>query len=255
MPTPGYPTVGYIRARSDLRRHMGKANPVFEALDLGSMETVHLFDDFLGDTINTDLYATAANGTASAAFTITATRDGVIAATSGTDDNGCCSIFSAGTWYGDAKAGMECRLKVDAVTQLHLEVGFADAVPGSNTGAVNDIDTPTAYATDMAVLAMDTDQTLKTLAFVTAGTAFTTTATTLSSPTLPTAGTYMTVRVQLVGNSAECWVDGKRVASHQGDYIEGGNPLGLWVYCQARSASAARVPSVDYFRAWQDRNI
>ncbi len=202
-------------------------------------------------------WSTAAAGTAGVQLAIPSTKllNGAAVAESGTDDNAASSAIHHLTWNGDQNCGMMARVKFSAVTSLSFDVGFVDAVPGAAGSAISDVDTPAATATDCAVLHMDTDQTLTTMAFVTAGSTFTTTKTTLASPALttPTADTYMNIMIQLVGNAAYCWVNGVHVASHTGDKVEGGNLLAPWLYVRARAGSANRKLTADFVMAWQDR--
>lgn len=254
---PIYPAEGYPLSRAQLRKRMGKDDPLFNFASRYALRDSVLFvDDFLGDTINLDNYAVANSGGSGAAdFAVNVQRDGVIQGATGTTDNGSISLITPLIYYGDANCGMEARFKCDVVTGYNFEVGFIDAVPGSDAGAISDIDTPAANATDCAVLTIDTDQTLTTLAFATAGSTFTTTKTVPTGPiTNLAAATYATVRIQLAGNTAHCWVNGKKIATHNGNKVEGGNALALWVYVRTRNTTA-KVFALDYLAAWQDRNV
>lgn len=261
---PLYPMIGSPMSLKELKRGVSGRGPLQSFLrNFAYPDQVFFFDDFLGDTINLDNYALAkGGGTADASFAIAVARGGTIANDTGTDDNNYTSLIMPLNWYGDANAGMEVRLKFNAVTSLNFEVGFADAAQA--TGVVNDEDTPTGSGSDFAVVSMDTDETLKTLGFYTDGstTGQGIKATTLAGVpgltggTTPVANTYLTVRVQLAGNSAFCWVNGKRVASHDDDpegNVEGGVALAPWIYVRCRAGAAARIATVDYIAAWQDR--
>lgn len=207
-----------------------------------------------------------AGGTADANFAIPSTkvRNGVITATTGTDDNNSLSLAGQLIHRGADNAGMEVRLQLDVVTGFNLEVGFIDAVPGANASGVSDVDTPAAAFTNGAVFQIDTDQTLATLATVTKGDAASQAiaATTLTSPTTLTAATYMTFSVQMVqagSSSSICnvlfFIDGKLVARHQAaaGAVNAATLLATWIYLRTRNTTA-KVPTVDYIAHWSDRN-
>ena len=169
-------------------------------------------------------------------------------------DNGSQSLVGPIIYSGANNAGMEVRLKNDIVTDLNLEVGFIDAVPGSNASGVTDDDTPTAVFSDGAVIQIDTDQTLATLALVTKGAAVTIRATTLTSPiTVPTAATYWTFRCQLVGQKAYFWVNGVLVPhAVTVNHITAATLLAPWIYVRTRDTTT-KLTDVDYVDLWADR--
>ena len=219
-------------------------------------------DDFDG-ALDTTFWAVANSGGTSAANFAVDAPCGTITGDTGTTDNGSISLVSDFKFKGDQNCGMEIAIQTDIVADFNLEVGFASAVPGSNASVVSDVDTP-AITADAAILTVDTDQTLTTLAFVTDGSTANqdVKATTISgAPGLtngnfPVAATYMVVRIELSGNSAYCYINGKLVASHDDDpqgNIEGGTGLGIWVYCRTRSTTAV-FPKIDYVEYWQERS-
>lgn len=222
-------------------------------------------DDFLGDTIDLNYYAVAnSSGSGAANFAINVQNGtGVIRGTTGTTDNGSVSLVGPIIYRGDNNAGIWVRFKVDDITSLNFEVGFIDAVPGSNASGVSDVDTPAATMGDGALLQMDTDQTLTTLAFVTVGSTANQTvkATTLTGTTTPTNATFMDVVVQLISNDAFCIVnDGgaARVAHTNGTgnnsagFVEGGVSLAPWVYVRTRNTTTKNF-DIDAIATWSDR--
>jgi hypothetical protein len=80
----------------------------------------------------------------------------------------------------------------------------------------------------------------------------TTTPTTLTGFTTPTAATYYTVRIQLIGDAAYCWVNGVLRASHTGSKVEGGNLLRPWVYVRTRDTTD-HLTDIDYVELWANR--
>ena len=139
----------------------------------------------------------------------------------------------------------------------------------ASNSAINDIDTPTITngAADVALVGMDTSQTLITMAFITDGSTsnMNTTKTNLGTRT-PTNATYMTVRVQLAGpaatNAASCWVldeNGAIVenASHGAalaSQIEGATLIHPRFFIEPVTTPAARTVDIDYWRVWQNRS-
>jgi hypothetical protein len=246
---------GYPLSRVELSK-MGGVGPLYRFLEkYATRDVVRMFDDFTGDTINLDLYALANSGGAGAAnFATQVLANGVVRGATGTTDNGSISLVGPIIYSGANNAGMEVRLKVDVVTGYNLEVGFIDAVPGSNASGVSDVDTPTAAFADGAVLQIDTDQTLQTLAFVTKGAAVTIQATTLTTPiTVLTAATYVTVRIQTVGQKVYLWVNGTLVPhAVTVNHITAATLLAPWIYARTRDTTAKLV-DLDYVDLWADR--
>lgn len=229
---------------------------------LAHRDVVYWRDDFDQDTINLDYYTVDidAGGTN---FAVPATRqvNGVIVGATDNTDNDGAGIAGVGIWSGDNNCGMEVRLKMDVVTDLQLELGFANIITDQKLPVVTDVDTPASGngGTDIAVFHIDTDQTLTTMAFVTDGSTsnMNCTATTLSPVFTPTADTYHVYKIQLAGDQASAMVDGARLVSHGaliGSRIEGGSLLRPFVFFRNRSA-AVKTCTIDYIRVWQDRAV
>jgi hypothetical protein len=259
------PSGGYPLSFRELKK-FSQRGPMYRYLEsLAKGSRVELFDDMLPSTMIATNWAVAnSSGTSAASFAALAdTADGVLQGDTGTDDNGSISLIGQHVaWYGDQNCGMEIRLKTDVVTDFNIETGFATAAPGSNAAVFTDVDTPT-IVTDSAIFAVDTDQTIVTAAFGTDGSTSNQDVKRTSlagipgftAGNLPVAATFYTVRIQLIGNSAYCFVNGKLVASHDDDpqgNIEGGTKVAPWVYCRTRSTTAV-FPEIDYIWVWQDR--
>ena len=149
--------------------------------------------------------------------------------------------------------------------RLARSIGFTDALSDETLPAVTDVDTPATGngATDVAVVHLDTDQTLTTAAFVSesTGSAFACQKVNLGTWT-PTAATYYTVRVQLATNNAFCKVfdssDPRRpilVANGEKGLtsaLEGGTAVRPHMLFGTRNTSA-KVVDIDLIRVWQDR--
>ena len=224
----------------------------------------YIEDDFIEDTISTTRWNLAADGTATT-FAWAIARSGTIQGSTGSSDDGAMAINGDAMWYGDANAGMEVRFKLDVVTAFQIEIGFTDALSDETLPAVTDIDTPATGngATDVAVLHLDTDQTLTTAALVgeSTGSAFAAQKVAVGTWT-PTAGRYYTVRVQLGTNAGIVKVFDSNtptrpilVASgEQGlpSLLEGGTAVRPHAYFRTRDTTA-KVVDLDFIRVWQDR--
>lgn len=260
MASPQVPNSGTLLEQRYVDRAAGARNsPLNRYLTrFASHSTRYFRDDFEVDTINLDNYALGNGAGASAvAFAIAVVEGGTIIGTTGTANGVTASesLIMPLTWYGDRNAGMEVIFKPSALTEIKVEVGFIDAVPGSNTAGINNIATPTFFAADGALFLFDHTGSTTTCGFYTVGSttgqpdAVTAVTSTLSSTV------WNRVRVQLIGNNAMCWMNGQLVANHQTDadgYVEGGVALAPWIYLRANSA-ATKSLSVDQIEVWAER--
>jgi hypothetical protein len=110
---------------------------------------------------------------------------------------------------------VEVRLQTSSITDLNLNIGFADAIPAAAAKIVSDIDTPAVTTmADGAIYAIDPSQTLVTAALVCVGTSTAVNKVNVAPVTAPfgvlTAGVYAIIRVELVGNGQ---ISGKSVAN------------------------------------------
>ena len=218
------------------------------------------FDDFDGDAINLDYWALNSD-TNAADFVHNAQANGVVRGATSANDNEATSMLGPAIYFGDRNCWMEVRFKIDTITNVQFEVGFVDAVTDKTLEVVTDVDTPAVGngAGDVAVIHMDTDQTLTTAAFVTEGSTASQdpTATTLDPAFTPTAATYHTVRIGVAGNVPFFLLDGSEYGTEAhgnavASQIEGGTALAPWIFVMARSA-ADRLFDVDYVAFGQDR--
>ncbi|MCR4342204.1 MAG: hypothetical protein NUW01_20185, partial [Gemmatimonadaceae bacterium] len=150
-----FPRSGSLLEARTLGRVGASHSPLVQYLSRFASQSKRYFrDDFEGDAINLDNYALGNGGGASAtAFAIAVAEGGTISATTGTANGVTASesLIMPLNWYGDRDAGMEVIFKPSALTEIKIEIGFIDAVPGSNTSGVNNIATPTFYAADAAL--------------------------------------------------------------------------------------------------------
>lgn len=272
MPNHLLPTKGYRHSLEMLKRVPGAASDHDELYQylkrFATADRVYRIDDFDRKAIDsTNLWSVANGGGAGvASFATNVQNNGVVRATTGTanDATASASLIGQLNKYGDLNAGLEVRFKFEtSIAALKFEVGFIDAVPGSNAGGVTDEDTPTLVAGDAALVSLDTSETYTKLGFYTKGSTASQNAARTSLSGIPglTSGTdiiistYLTVRIQLLTNYAYCWVNGALVASHDtqaAGHVEGGVALAPWVYVAANSATSKSM-DVDYVEYWQDR--
>src|SRR3990167_854854 len=226
-------------------------------------------DDFIEDPLSTTRWNLAADGTATT-WEWSVARNGTIQADTGSTDNGYVAINGDAIWLGDQDAGMEVRFKIDVVTGFTFEIGFTDTLSDETLPAVTDIDTPATGngATDVAVLHLDTDQTLQTAELVgeSTGGAFAAQKTTLLNAAgsaalwTPSAATYYTVRVQLNGDHAFCKVfDSNNASTHilkaEGglrSMLDGASLIRPHILFGTRNTTP-KVVDIDYIRVWQNR--
>ena len=223
-------------------------------------------DDFAEDTISATRWnvsnTAAGDGTN---FAWTAARSGTVQGSTGASDDHAISINGDALWYGDANCGMEVRFKIDVVTGLSFEIGFTDALTDEDLPAVTDVDTPTTGngATDVAVIHLDTDQTLTTAALVGESTGKPYAAQKANIATwTPSAATWYVVRVQLETDGAFCKIFDTTTPS-QPVLVSGsdtGKPLMLDGATAVRPHmlfrtrnTTPKVVDIDYIRCWQDR--
>ncbi len=230
-------------------------------------DTVFVFDDFTGDTLNTFLWAVDGDtGTTSFANLAAGSTvaNGVAAGATSTDDNEAVSIYGHPVWQGDKNCGMEIRWKMVTAPEagFFFEMGFTDPLSDYTLPAMNDIDTPsiTNGAVTVAVLACDSSQTATTAQFLTDGDSTYTTAKVAVGTFTPTADTWYTTRIQLIGDTGICSVFNSDTASARTlisevsavSKVEGGTLVQPWAIFGNRDTTGF-APQIDYIAVWQDR--
>ncbi len=170
-------------------------------------------------------------------------------------------ILGSKKYFADAFPFVELGLWVSQVTDFSMVIGFADAIAASAGDIVSDIDTPAvATVADGAFYAIDTAQTLKTAALVCVGTS-TAVSKTVVSPTaapfgVPTAATFIRIRVQLEGNgqvlgpsTARLFVNDALVAENFGG--PDSEKLLVPVFFHKTPGGTALVTDIDYVKVGQ----
>lgn len=217
-----------------------------------------IFDDFNEDTINLDRWALV-HDTNATDFAIAAGAGGTIQGTAGNTNDEGIGIYGINNWYGDLNCGMEVRIKFDQITNGQFEIGFADTATNFKDPIVSDIDTPTVGngAGDFATIVRDTGETLKTAALVTKGSTPYAAAKSNLGTFAPTAATYFTARVQLIGDNVFAAIfnnaGGLVTSTSAVSAIEGGTAVRPYVNVN-RIATADVVATIDYIKVWQDRS-
>jgi len=256
----------HMMGRRHLARFTGPRDPLGQFLTMYAWRDVvanHANDPhFLGDTLETNFWTTNA-GTGATAFAVPATPGlgGTITGATGTDGtagNRVVNLYGAPVWKGDNNCGMEVRLKVSAVTSIEFALGFIDTHDTITTAVplFGDIDTPTLAAGigDAALVGMDTAETLATLALAGVGSGGLAAAHKTAIGTLaPTADTFMTIRLQLIGNDAFVSIDdgGTQTTASKTTCIEGGT-LVRPILAISGVTNTSRTYTLDYWYVWQD---
>lgn len=231
------------------------------------------FDDLkmTNITFNTDPWTVTKDAGVSAP-TPAVIAGGGVEITTGTGNGDGLNMVGLAAYSGNANAGIEVRFKVSAITAVGVNIGFANAVTTDNTAlAVTDGDgTPTfqASATEAAIWSFRPQDTITTPRFVTNGVGQTAVGETILGPDgaalAVVADTYMSVRVQLLGDtgSALCATFGASnnlLSATVIDKIAGGTVGGItpatllvpYIGIQ-NTTTTSRVVTIQYIRKWMD---
>lgn len=261
-----------------LRRIMAYSRlyPFIEHHSLNIVQMLPGGDDFLGDTLRTDIYTVSNGGGASAASpVITAnTLNGVCDFVTGTaGDSTASSELSSGLAFrGDRSCVLVACLSLDIITGVKAEVGFTDV--NNDPGAVNVKATPSFNATDCALWCLDTNDNGNWEGLA-ANNQDTSPMATVEAGISPEAGTFEWLMVELLrtdSSSNQCAVIFRRFTQaglmtfgpEVGSNAIGGqaDPQGPnsdvlltpWIYVEARNATSKTL-SLDYWNAWQFRTV
>lgn len=253
----------YIKSTKGLRR-------VHDYAALGGMlfpslrQNVFYFEDDFSGTLNGD-YWTSSVDTTGTDYAWAAGQNGLLKGITHTDSgDGAGLRFKNAVFSGDLNAGMEVRMKIDNVTAVVYDLGFADALTDVKDTGLGDIDTPTTAngIGDCAIVGLDTSQTLKKAALVGTNSGAGTTKSLLylretTTGWAATADTFFTVRVQLQGNNAWAMVfdENQNIVvepTYLASALEGGTAVFPYLTASTLTTAAKNV-YVDYATVWQDR--
>lgn len=234
-------------------------------LDMSAKFT--LIDDFQGTWLITDAASgpgdvwssTAGAGTGNAgAVTVTNSLNGEITIKSASDDGTNAQNTSLMTgqnlgWKANSGGlAVEARLKVDAVTDVYVGIGFTDTIsttvelPVHATAGAIDSDADNAVA-----IFFDTDATAD---FITIGGVKATVDTSpQASATAMVADTYIILRIEVSAAGAITgYINGTAIGSAVADAVTVTTALTPFVAVSNRGA-AQRVLTVDYIKVEQNR--
>lgn len=254
----------------ELQRIMGYSR-LYPFMEFHSLDVVQMRpggDDFIGDTLSTDLYTVSNGGGASAASPVITggALNGVCDFVTGTaGDSTASSELSTGlNFRGDHGAVMVACLTLDVITGVKVEVGFTDVA--TDPGAVNVKATPSFTATDCALWCFDTNDNVYWEG-LSANNGSTSPMANVEAAISPVAATYEWLMVELIPSdtgSNECTVAFRRFSAAGGLTYESiggtGTNQGVnsnvlltpWIYVEARNATSKTL-SLDYWNAWQMR--
>ena len=268
-----------MRFAPALRRVMGYSRlyPFIEQHSLNVVQMLPGGDDFMGDTLRTDIYTVSNGGGASAASpVITAdSLNGICDFVTGTaGDSTASSELSTGLAFrGDRSCVMVALLAVDIITSVKIEVGFTDVA--TDAGAVAIKATPTFNATDCALWVLDTNDNTNWEG-VAANNGDTSPMATVEAGISPTAATNEWLMVELLRTdsaNSQCAVIFRRFTEAgqmtYGPEVGSSTAIGgqadpqgpnsnvlltPWIYVEARNATSKTL-SLDYWNAWQFRTV
>jgi hypothetical protein len=171
------------------------------------------------------------------------------------------NLYGPPIWLGNNGLLLVARLKASAITSLQFEMGLIDTMTTITTPApaVTDIDSVPTFAGglgDAAVIAMDTSQTLTTLGLACKGSSAVNAGSTDSfGGTAPTAATYMTFSLGVIGNAVFARIDhkdGSTFSVSRAAGINGATLVRPWFFLGGLAASN-RDLDIDLVRIVMDR--
>ena len=221
---------------------------------------VEQFDDFLGDTLRTDVWAVFSGSDAQAADPVTAATAGVNGELSMvTGNDGTTTVAVNGTQInGDlnwkANQGelfFETRLKVSAITDGVIFAGFTEQAAALEMPFTLAGTTLTSGATDGVGLLFDTGATTDN--FWGQGVKAGTDATQIDTGEAPVADTYIRLGVKVDSDGiATYYVNGTQVGDPQASAVTVSTAL-CPVVCAFAETATSRTVTVDYIVTSQGR--
>jgi len=252
---------GLDLTRAALKKYYSTGHRMYPFFAPNMWDIFKVEDDFDGPIIETNKWTVGNGGGASAAsFAVSVGRNsGQISGVTGTagDNTASATITSGRHFRGDQNPVMICRLTVDVITSVKIEVGFRDAIT-TTAAAHNVVDvraTPTFTATDGVVWILDTNDNVYWEGVAVAnGTA----ATTVEAAISPVASTFEYLQVALVDGVAfysRFDANGRRTYGPiaQAAAVTATVLLAPFVCVEARNASSKEL-FVDYIWAGQARS-
>lgn len=214
---------------------------------------VHFFDDFMGDTINLDLYVVNADG-GGTAFAHNAQHNGVIRGTGDGTDGDITNIYSPPMWRADA-GGLTFEARVNFITSLadgETFIGLSDAATDENPIQVSTVDALTTTASNAVGFTYTGAGTANWKAVSVNGDADGTVITcNTGGVTTPVVGTWQTFKIHVnADGDADYYIDGV----HQGtEALAVSASTLLNIFVAQEEGGTARSTDIDYFEVWAGR--
>lgn len=220
---------------------------------------VSLFDDFLGDAINLDHYVIPTKGSdgATVDFAVTSgSTGGVITGTTGAGAGGTYAAngiqLGGSLQWKAASGGLEfsTRLKISAITNVAIFVGFSDQVSALEEAASLSGTTFTTNATDAAGFLFDTAATTDTIRCV--GVKAGVDATDVDTALEFVADTYIILGVRLSTDGHATFLVNDSAVAYVEDAVTTTVALAPYIGVCARAA-ATRTCAIDWMLTQQNR--
>lgn len=209
--------------------------------------------DFLIKALDTTNFWTVASGATATTWAVLAAVGGYIRGVTGTTaaTSGLQLSIPQKYWKGDNGAILHCLLKISAITEIRVEIGFVDALPAVNTTVVNSLVTPTFNTTVAgAVFVFDHTGSTTTMGLYAIGSDVAANKTAVTTPA-PVADTLYPVTVVLQADKAFLYLGDADTPTASAD-IQGGDGL-LPVISVKGSNTSSKNVDVDVFHPFSGR--
>lgn len=157
-------------------------------------------------------------------------------------------------WTPSAGAGVAILYRPSAITEIRLEMGFADALPAVNTNIVNSLTTPTFNTVASgAVFAFDHTGSTTTSGLYTIGTSGAAAAKVATTTRRPVAATPHFVAIEMVGTTAWLYCgddDGITATAIAG--VTAADGMIPFLSCKKSDTTASNV-DIDMIATWSGR--
>ncbi len=232
---------------------VGDANYLANIKGNPSFDKVVFYDDFLGDALDARWAPSGDNGGTEA---ITAGTGGTATLTTGATDDDRSILASDLNWYCAQNPVVEIRAKINTITTAGIVLGFNDAITEANDTMPFEITAAAATlvngkCTDGVAFVFDTDGSVDK--WYMAATKADAEGTPVITAYAPVAATYETFRIALNTLGDATFYRNGALVGRQPACITTTAPLCIFMGLISRSAGA-RILTVDYVKAWQDRS-
>lgn len=212
----------------------------------------HVQDQFMGDTLNTNIWANSTPGAGGSSIAISEVAGGECLITTSTVDDDSCMIASPIIYNGSKNAIGEARITIDDVSGTALFVGFSDAKSEANQSIAIHYpsDTLTTVATDAAGFVIDADH--ATSSIMCAGVIADVDKTAVDTGVDWADGETRDLRVELdTSGNAIFYINGAPVA-RIASCVTAATLLCFTVQAATRAADGANTVQFRRFDAWVD---